>query len=61
MLLSRVGLLRGMLISSLRELGFFRSEIASLQERGAKFYPYVMSKQEGRKRYDSSQILISLL
>lgn len=48
---SRVVLLCSMLISSLRDLGFFRSEVATLQERGATFYPYIMTKQEERKRY----------
>jgi hypothetical protein len=58
---SRVVLLCSMLISSFRDLGFFRSEIAALQEREATFYPYIMTKQEERKRYSHSCFLENIV
>jgi hypothetical protein len=38
------------LIATLREVGFFRPEIASLQEKGAKFFPFISAQIEERKR-----------
>ncbi len=49
-ILSRAYVMRGILVASLREIGFFQADIAKLQETGATFLPFVAARQEERKR-----------
>lgn len=49
-LVSRAVLLLNVLVSTLREVGFFKHDIAALQHKDARFLPYRMIKSEERTR-----------
>ena len=42
--------MQSVLLANLREVGFFQPEVTALQEKEAKFLPYIISKREERQR-----------